>query len=173
MDIKKILVITIVVLALFGCMSASSAGLFDWFKSAPVNETYNFTTCSLQLPENASLTNYSRVYGGTYQETVYTASFGTVEDNNKGSITVVIMNGSSLVRTIDDFISNWQRDGGVYEGKYGDWSIINVNNATKSDTSNSTYNGYLVARHNGDHVVAIYCTNLTMLKNIVDTYKPI
>ena len=173
MNIKKILALTIVVLALFGCMSAASAGLFDWFKSEPANETYNFTVCSFQLPENASITNYTKTYGGTYQEKIYTASFGSVEDNNKGTATIVIMNGSTLVTSINEFIKNWESDGGVSEGTYGDWCIINIDNVTLSDYTNSTFNGYILAKHNGNNIVSIRGENLTMLKKIVDTYQPI
>ena len=173
MDIKKILAITIVVLALFGCMSAASAGWFDFFGGGPANETYNFTVFSIQLPENASISNYTTDYDGTYQVKTYSVSFGTEQDNNKGSITILLMNGSNLVTSIDEFVSNWEDIGGVSEGKYGDWSIINVDKVKISDNSNSTYDGYVLARHNGDNIVSIRGENLTMLKKIADTYKPI
>ena len=172
MDIKKILALTVLILALFSCMSVASAGWFDFW--GPSNETYNFTVFSLDLPEGASITNFTSTYDdGAYKVETYTASFGTEEDGNRGSVTILIMSGEELVDSIDDFITNWENMGGTFEGTYGDWSIINIDDVTISDSSDKTYDGYIIARHNGGNIVAIRGTNLTQLKNIVDTYKPI
>lgn len=171
MDIKKILALTVLILALFSCMSVASAGWFDFW--GPANETYNFTVFSLELPEGASVTNFTTNYDDGYKVETYTASFGTEEDGNKGSITALIMSGNNLVTSIDEFVNNWENLGGIYEGTYGDWAVINIDSVPISDNSDRTYDGYILARHNGDNIVSIRGTNLTQLKNIADTYKPI
>ena len=172
MNIKKLFGITLVILALFACLGVASAGWFDFFDTEPANETYNFTVCSFDLPENASIFNYTTTDTG-YQAKTYTVSFGSEDDENNGTVVIIIMNGTNLVDSIDEFVSNWQTQGASSEGTYGEWTIINVEGVPLGPNTNATFHGYVLARHNGDNVVSIRGTNLTQLKHIADTYKPI
>ena len=175
MNMKKILALTIVVLALFGCMSAASAGLFDWFNSGPANQTYTFDGFTLDLPENANITN------NTYNNDGTTRKVSSIElDNSSGGsdyVKVSVATGPQLVTSVDEYVSNWVSEGATPEGKYGDWSIININGVKMDFGSNYnfnlTYSGYILAKHTGSKLIFIQGDNLAQLKSIVDTYKEV
>ena len=173
MNIKKLIAIAVLILALFSCLSVASAGWFDFLGgSEPANETYNFTVCSFDFPENANISNYTDEETG-YKDEIFTVRYGTEEDGNKGFVTITISSGTNIADSISETIDNWEDNGGVYEGTYGDWSIINIDNVKIFRGSDQTYEGYILAKHTGNYVVSIEGTNLTELKKIADTYKPL
>ena len=65
MDIKKILALTIIVLAVFSCLSVASAGLFDFLGGGDAkNTTLTFDGFTLSVPDNAKMVNNTTVQNG-------------------------------------------------------------------------------------------------------------
>lgn len=175
MDIKKILALAIVVLALFSCMSVASAGWFDFF--GPSNSTYTFDGFTLDLPENANITDYTD-NGDGYIKKDFDVEWAD-ENSETGTtyITVSTVTGDSVVTTVDEYVSNWIAEGATSEGEYNGWAIININGVPMDFGDdfdfNITYSGYILAKHTGSKLIMIEGQDLTQLKAIVDTYKEV
>ena len=177
MDIKKILALTIIALALFSCMSAASAGLFDFFGGGEVkNQTHTFDGFTLDIPEtaNVSQSNASSTEGA--ERHTFTIRMQNESDSSQTyTITVSTSQGSRIVSSVDEYVSNWVSDGASKEGTHGEWTIININGVQKALTSKLTvtYSGYILAKHTGNKLIIIKGTDLNQLEKIADTYKEV
>ena len=175
MDIKKILALTIVVLALFSCMSVASAGWFDFF--GPSNSTYTFDGFTLDLPENANITDYTDNGDGYIKKDFDVEWADDSSETGTTYITVSTVTGDSVVTTVDEYVSNWIAEGATSEGEYNGWAIININGVPMDFGDdfdfNITYSGYILAKHTGSKLIMIEGQDLSQLKAIVDTYKEV
>ena len=115
MDMKKILALAIVVLAVFSCMSVVSAGWFDFLGGGTNNATFTFDGFTLDLPENANITNETTVEDN-YEQILYEINW--TDDGSKDTtyISVCSANGSDLVDSVDEYVSNWVSEGAKSEG---------------------------------------------------------
>lgn len=176
MDIKKILALTVIVLALFSCMSVASAGLFDFLMgpSQPANQTYQFDGFTLQIPENANVTVNKTVEAG-YNQTNYDMNWTTGDNKNVTTVSVSVARGSLIVTTAEEFVYNWVSSGAKSLGNYSDWAVIDINGVPikifQDLGLNFTYSGYMLAKHTGSDLIVISGDDLALLKNIADTYK--
>ena len=173
MDIKKILALAIVVLAVFSCMSVVSAGFFDFLGGGVNNATYTFDGFTLELPENANFTNDTNTDDG-FEEKTYEIEW-TNESGGDVSITVTTAKGDRLVDTAEEFVANWISDGAKSEGDYKHWQIINLNGVSvqvfEDFDFNFTYSGYILTKHTGSELITIEDEDLALLKSVADTYK--
>ena len=98
MDFKKILALTIIVLAVFSCLSVASAGLFDFLGGDQAkNKTVEFEGFSLSLPDNAvMINNTTKDNGVTFNQHVLQYN------NGKGDTYLLVLkaNGSGMVNSI-------------------------------------------------------------------------
>ncbi len=150
MDIKKILSILIISLALFSCVGAASAGLFDFFGGGGM-ETHTFSGFSLDIPSGSNINeNYV---------TINNVSFMTSNiESGSHNFTVYLTEGSVVSK--EKYISNWVSDGATNEGTHGNWTII------KEKDGN-----YRLAKHGNSRIIEIRGDDLEFLKKIVDSYK--
>lgn len=149
MDIKKILALTIIALALFSCMSAASAGLFDFLSGEM--ETHTFGGFTLDIPSDSKV-NENYVSVNNYSLRTYTV------ESNKQNFTVNVIEGSILSKV--SYISKWITKGAKNEGTHGDWTII------KEKDGN-----YRLIKHANSRIIEIYGNDLDFLKKVAGSYK--
>ena len=178
MDTKKILALTMIVLALFCCIGAASAGLFDFFGGGEVkNQTYTFQGFTLDIPETANVTSTNESKTGVERQS-YRIKIANESDSSKTkTVSVVISQGSRVVSSIDEYISNWVSEGAKQEGNFGDWTVININGVPIQGFQNLnitiTQTGYVLAKHTGSKLIILKGTDLALLKNMASTYKEV
>lgn len=169
MDKKKILAVTILALALFCCMSVASAGLFDFFGGGEIkNQTYTFDGFTLELPENATISNHTIKESGMVSK-IYTISFKTEKDGNTSNLIMEVTTGN-IAKSKDAFVNNLVSNGAVLIENHGNWSLLDVNGLPRSNGGN--YSGYSITTHTGDALILIRSSDVGLLKRVVDTYKP-
>ena len=172
MNIKKILALTVIVLALFSCMSAASAGLFDFF-GGESNQTYTFNGFTLDIPESAEVStfNLSRTNSEGYVENYHY----TITMENGETVNVSSAEGAGIATSIDIYVANLVSGGADLGGTYGDWTIIKTNNIPLSagDGSIKVNPDYILVKFSGAKIITISGNNLDQLKNIADTYKEV
>ena len=173
MDVKKILALTIVVLAVLSCMSVVSAGFFDFLGGETKNATFTFDGFTLDLPENANITNDTILDDG-YEELSYDVEWVNGSDDLI-SITVTSTNGSSVVSSVEEFVANAVDSGAKSEGNYNDWAVVNVDGVQIEGLEeygvNFTYSGYILAKHSGSKLITIEGDDLVVLKSVASTFK--
>ena len=148
MDIKKILTILIIALALFSCMGAASAGLFDFLGGM---ESHTFSGFTLDIPSGSNVNeNYVTINNVTLM--TYTIESGS------HNLTVYITGGNVVSK--EKYLSNWVSDGATNEGTHGNWTII------KEKDGN-----YRLAKHGDSKIIEIRGDDLEFLKKIADSYK--
>ena len=168
MDIKKILGLTILLLALFSCMSIASAGWFDFFDDGQVeNETYKFDGFSVDLPKDARIYNTTAQEDDYYRISYY-VNWGNTDDGNNGSIEIDFATGN-IVKSTEELVSKVISLGAKSEGYYGDWAILNMDGVRYSE--NGVLSGYMLTKVQDGKVYSLKGENLTQLKNIADTFE--
>ncbi|MBQ6512953.1 hypothetical protein [Methanobrevibacter sp.] len=178
MNMKKILALTILVIAVFSCMNVASAGLFDFLGGGGVaNATYTFDGFTLDLPETAVITNNTTTEEG-YQRIDYEIEWNDTENEDTlHYIDIYVSSGEQVVSSIDEYIDNWAAEGAKTDGTYNNWTIINIDGVPISAFAeyeiNITYSGYVFAKHTGSKLIVISGDDLAELKSIVDTYKEV
>ena len=178
MNMKKILALTILIVAAFCCMNVASAGLFDFLGGGEVaNTTYTFDGFTLDLPETAVITNNTTTEEG-YKRIDYEIEWNdTKDDSLKHYLDVYVSSGEQVVSSIDEYISNWADEGAKTNGTYNNWTIINIDGVPISALSeyniNITYSGYVLAKHTGSKLIVVSGEDLAELKSIVNTYKEV
>lgn len=179
MDIKKILALTVLIFALFACMGAASAGLFDFF-GGESTQTYTFDGFTLDIPESADVSyeNLSGIVpyqdGNEIKEGYLDCNLYTVHMENGETIYVSSAEGAGAVSSIDEYIANMERAGVIAEGTYGEWTIINTNDAPLSmGNGMKVTQEYILVKFSGGKIITIYGNDLDQLKNIADSYKEV
>ena len=170
MNMKKVLAISIVLIAIFSSLSVASAGWFDFITGPQevANQTYKFDEgFTLDIPENANVTNFT-LGDSDYLVNSYYIDWETANGTNQ-SVMVVVMSGNQLVDSVDEYIANTAEKGGVSEGTHGQWAIINMANYQNNGVMGS---GYRVAFHTGDYLISLEGDDLALLESIADSYKP-
>ena len=167
MNKKKIFAIAILALVVFCCLNVASAGWFDFLTGGSQtvnNKTVSFDNIfSLQLPEDAVITNNTTIDNGQLLEVTYNVSSNS--SNYTGRITTC--NGTGLIHNATAYANNLVTIGGSVLPDHGNWTIINTTAAPRSALP---YN-YVLTMHDGSNLLTIEGDNLTLLEQIADTYK--
>ena len=133
------------------------------------NEPYTFEGFTLDLPKDCSVSNTT-----TTDEEDYTVnSYEIHSDKLDYPVTVKVMKGANLVSSAEEFAVNVMdtHPGATTLPSHGQWKTINC---TKVNVNGQSVNqGYVMAYHTGDKLVAIVCEDLDLLNEIADTFKEI
>ena len=176
MNIKKILILTIIVLAVFSCLSVANAGVFDFLGGdAQQNATYKFDGFTLDFAKDAEFANTTTKLP-TGEAKIYAAKY---EPNGKDSKVIVIeaLSGEGFSKSIDEFKNTWIADGAKDMGSYNNWTILDFQSMSKSTIDsygidlNTT--SYGMAIHSGSKVIVIEGNDLEEMKKVADTFKEI
>ncbi len=151
MDIKKILALTIIALALFSCMGAASAGLFDFLFEA--TEKHNFNGFTLDIPDGSKVRQYSLPNVGNYTLKAY------IVKSDKHNLTVYVSEGSNLK---EKYLSNWVSDGATNVGSHGNWKIIKEKSGS-----------YCLVKYGNTRTVELHSKDLDFLKRVADSFKEV
>lgn len=149
MDIKKILALTIIALALFSCMGAASAGLFDFLNGG--TETHTFSGFTLDIP---SFSKVNENYVSINNHSLRTYKVESSQQN----FTLNVIEGSTVSKV--SYISKWITNGAKNEGTHGDWTIIKEKNGN-----------YHLIKHGNSKIIEICGSDLEFLKKVAGSYK--
>jgi hypothetical protein len=163
MNIKKILALVIVVLALFSCLNVASAGLFDVFDNIGGenggNETFTINGFTVDLPKGSTISDSKSTEDG-----VTTESYDVTLKNSNEIVTIEVFYGPNCVDSVDEYVENWVSDGsGESFGYYNGWAVI------KEGTGSAAT--YELVIQDGSRFISIWGDDLPLIKSIADTYK--
>lgn len=170
MDTKKVLALAIIVLAVFSCMTAVSAGLFDFIGGGDQvkNATYKFDGFTLTFPEGATFKNNTTEFASiTFDQRAF-----AFQPNAKDTVCMVALkaNGSGTVNSVDEYKNAWLKQGAIDGGKFGEWTIIDLHNTTGEKATNSSFFALVKERPDGSFVV-LEGEKLDDIKKVAGTYK--
>ena len=166
MDMKKILALTVIGLALFGCMSAASAGMFD-FLGGEKTQTYTFDGFTLDIPEDANV-HYKNESDRTADINIYTI------DNKGGDDFLVTSASGEVASSMSKYTSMMENAGAVDEGTHGDWTIFNIKKADLNvGRSMNAESDYMMVNLTHKKIITLQGDDLDALKKMSDTYKEI
>lgn len=169
MNIKKILALTIIVLAVFSCLSVASAGLFDFLGGDQAkNKTITFDTFTLSLPDNAKVTNNNHTnFGITFNEYVVEYNNG----KNDTFLLVEVAEGNGTNTSADEYKNYWlQQEGAKDGGKYGNWTIIDITTTPSKDRAGVNY---LFVQNTNTSFDILMGGDLNEMKKVSDTFKQV
>ena len=166
MDIKKILALTIIVLAVFSCMSVASAGLFDFLGGDDAkNTTLTFDGFTLSVPDNAKMVNNTTVQNG-----INFKEYGVEYNNgNDTFLFVLLANGTGMINSADTYKNNWISLGAKDGGNYRGWSIIDMSTLESQQSKDSMK--YAFVKKTNSSFVVLGGPDLAELKKVSDTFK--
>lgn len=170
MDIKKVLALAIIVLAVFSCMTTVSAGLFDFLGGGDQvkNATYKFDGFTLTFPEGATFkNNTTELTGITFDQRAF-----AFQPDAKNTVCMIALkaNGSGTVKSVEAYKNAALAQGATDGGKFGDWTIIDFHNTTGVKSTNSSFFGLVKERPDGSFVV-LEGEKLDDIKKVAGTYK--
>lgn len=169
MNIKKILALTFIVLAVFSCLSVASAGLFDFLGGNQAkNTTITFDTFTLSFPDNAKVTNNTHSsFGITFKE--YAVEYNN--GKNDTFLLVEVAEGNGTKTSADEYKNYWlEKEGAKDGGKYGNWTIIDITTTASKDRAGVNY---LFVQNTNASFDILMGGDLNEMKKVSDTYKEV
>ena len=148
MDIKKILALTIIALALLSCIVAANMGFFNF--SGDAMETRTFSGFTLDIPSGSKV-NENYISANNHSFRTYNV------ESSEQNFTVYLIEGNAVSKV--SYLSKLITSGASNEGTYGDWSIIKENNR------------YHLVKHSNSKIIEIHGSNLDFLKKVASSYK--
>ena len=159
---KKLIAIIVVIIAVVACVAVFASGFLSLGNEEVINETYNFNKFTLDLPQNATMSNSSNTTMGVYFNT-YIVSW-TYKNGTSESMNVTYVEGDNA--TNQQYVKLWTSLGAIDGGTYGDWVIIIV-------PKNTTHNWYTLAKYDDGVRYELRGHNLGVLKKAADTFKKV
>lgn len=176
MDFKKILALTIIVLAVFSCLSVASAGWFDFMgeKTQVKNQTYVFDGFTLEYAEGANFSNHTLDVNGTAVKN-YATEYSP-DGRNSYIMLIQLTNGKMAVKSGDDFKRNWTYVGAKDTGNYGSWYTFDIKPVPEKYLNfygiDANVTRYIFAYYKNDtQMVLLEGSDFDELKNVADTYR--
>lgn len=164
MNIKKMVIILVIALAVVSCLNVASAGFLDFLggNSAPANKTVEFDKFTLDLPADTKIVN------STKKISDLTINSFNVTSNSSDLKEVDVLTGSSVVNSAEDYVRVVVQNQDYKTNEtYGNWTITDLSKAP----NNVTHYKYMLTYHDGSKIISLESDNLNTLKKVADTFK--